>query len=335
MPPEILTAALRYKADLARRETAMMRDLAGHYVRVIRGLEDEIAALARIMAARRARGLEVTAGYLYRTERYQQLLAQSYAQFVRFESAAADLITANQATFARLGREYGLGLLDVLEPGLGGGFNRLAVGAIENIAGFVADGSPLRALLADAWPGVIDQTTSALVKGVALGYNPRKIARMMSDAIGGGLNRSLVIARTETQRAHRQARMDTWRETGLVRGWQRVATHDRRTCSACLFDEGRFYPIDEDMPEHPQGRCVALPVLRNQELHKWEYGAEWFERQPPSTQIDILGPGRLAAWHAGQFDLRDVPSVEVNPIWGPSMRARGLAELVGAPRGAR
>ena len=173
MPPAIYAQALRYKADLAAREAVIMRSLADRWLLVMRGLEDEIAAVARTMALRRAQGLPVSAGYLYRTERYQELLRQAYGQFLRYEEFAADLISRNTATFARLGREYGLGLLDVLEPGISTSFNRLSVAAIETIAGFVESG-PLRTLLVDAWPHAIDQTTQALVRGVALGYNPRQ-----------------------------------------------------------------------------------------------------------------------------------------------------------------
>lgn len=328
MPPEIYTAALRYKADLAAREAVAVRSMAANYLNVIRGLEDEIAAVARTMALRHAQGLPVTAGYVYRTERYQELLQQAYGQFIRYEEFAADLIARNTATFARLGRQYGLGLLDALEPGISGSFNRLSVRAIENIAGFV-DRGPLRALLADAWPQAIDQTTSALVRGVALGYGPRKIAREMVKGMNTGLSRALVLARTEPMRAYRTSKMDVWRETGIVRGFQRVSTHDRRVCPACLFSEGQFIPVQDDFAEHPQGRCSLIPVTRNSGLHQWQYGPEWFEKQSTPTQVSILGPGRHAAWKAGKFGLRDVPAVQQNATWGPSMRARGLAELVG------
>lgn len=329
MPPAIYAQALRYKADLAAREAVAVRSMAANYLNVIRGLEDEIAAVARTMALRHAQGLPVTAGYLYRTERYQELLRQAYGQFIRYEEFAADLIARNTATFVRLGRQYGLGLLDALEPGITGSFNRLSVRAIENIAATVAPGSPLRSLLADAWPQAIDQTTSALVRGVALGYGPERIAKMVNDGLGTGLSRSLVIARTETLRAYRTSKMEVWRESGLVEGFQRVASHSRRTCPACLMSDGEFIELQADFAEHPVGRCGLLPCKRRSQLHVWQYGPEWFEQQPPATQIDILGPGRHAAWKAGKFGLRDVPAIEPNNVWGPSMRTRGLAELIG------
>lgn len=329
MPPEILDVALRYKADLAARETAAMQTMAARWLGVMRQLDEEIAALARTMAERRMQGLEVTAGYLYRSERYQVLLQQAYGQFIRYEDFAADLISRNTQLFGRLGQEYGLGLLDVLEPGIAGSFERLPVGAIETIAGMAAQGSPLRALLAEAWPHAIERTTSALVQGVALGYGPQRIARMMREGMSGGLNRALVISRTETMRAYRTNKEQVWRESGLVEGMQRVATHDRRTCPACLMRDGEFIPIGETLAEHPSGRCGAIPCRKRSELHRWQYGPEWLEEQPASTQVAILGRGRYDAWQAGRIDLRDIPAVVQNDTWGPTLRARGVAELVG------
>jgi SPP1 gp7 family putative phage head morphogenesis protein len=336
VPPEIYDTMLRYKADLAAREAVAMRSLATRYLGIMRGLDEDMAELARIMAERRARGLEVTPGYLYRNERYRALLAQAAGEFDKYEDFAADLIARNTTTYANLGRQHGASLLNMVEPGVVGSFNRLPVGAIENIAGAVSPGSPLRTLLAGAWPHAIEQTTAALVRGVALGYNPRKIAGMMRDGIGGGLQRSMVVARTETLRAYRTSKMDVWRASGAVEGFQRVAAHDRRVCPACLMADGEFIPLQADFAEHPQGRCAVIPCKRKSDPHKWQYGPEWFEQQPTSTQAAILGPGRLAAWQAGQFDLRDIPVVQGNNVWGPSLRARGLAELTGdVPRGVR
>ena len=140
--------------------------------------------------------------------------------------------------------------------------------------------------------------------------------------MNGGLNRAMVIARTETLRAYRYTKMETWRETGLVCGFQRVSAHDRRVCPACLMADGQFIPVQADFAEHPQGRCSLIPVLKNGDLHKWQYGEEWFEKQPTATQVSILGPGRHAAWKTGKFGLSDIPVVQPNDTWGPSLRAR-------------
>jgi SPP1 gp7 family putative phage head morphogenesis protein len=293
MPPEILDQALRYKADLAAREAVIVRSMATNWLGIMRQLDDEIAKIAATMAVRRAQGLEVTAGYLYRTERYQTLLRQAYAQFVRYEDFATALIGRNQQLYARLGREYGVGLLETLQPGVRQGIARLSVGAIENAAGFVDDG-PLRALLADAWPQAIQQTTSALVKGVGLGYGPERIAKMMNDGMSSGLYRSMVIARTETMRAYRQAKFDTWESSGLVTGYQRVATHDRRTCPSCLMLDGAVLRSPAEFASHPQCRCTIIPLTKGNPIHKWQYGEQWLEEQPPATQIRMAsGTHRL------------------------------------------
>lgn len=328
MPPRIIQIANRYKRALAYRDHSAREQMAGQWAGIMRGMNGEIDKIARTMVARRAAGLAITPGYLYRTERYQTLLRQANSEFQKYDEFAAGIIANNVVEFRQLARQHALGLLDVIEPGIAGGFYKLPTREIETIAGFVSENSPLRNLLAEAWPDAVAQTTNALVTGVGLGYGPRKIAKMMRDGMTGGVNRSMVIARTEPHRAYRDVKLETWRAIPSVVGFQRVATHDKRTCPACLFADGRFIEIDEEFAEHPQGRCIAIPVTRRSGLHKFETGQEWFERQSTETQRGILGKGRFAAWERGDFDLVDIPAVKSNSVWGDSLRARGLKELL-------
>jgi phage putative head morphogenesis protein, SPP1 gp7 family len=265
MPSEVLTVARAFKADLARREAVTMRQMANRYMGIIRRLESSIDEVAVKMAAQRAAGNAVTLASIYRDERYRQLLAQAHAEFMRYEDFAVDLVSSERATYARLGISNALDLLETMQPGISAQFNRLPVGSIQNMVAFLDDSAPLHALLNDAWPDVIRQTSSALVEGVALGYNPKKIARMMKDAIGGGLQRSLVIARTETMRAYTTTSLESYRATGVVRGYQRLAAHSVRTCPLCLALDGKFYKLDEDFASHPncviEGTTVSTPQV--------------------------------------------------------------------------
>lgn len=328
MPPAIVNAANIFKDQLRARESTAMSAMAGRWVGVMRQLDGEIAAIARTMADRRARGLEVTPGYIYRTERYSRLLIEANQEFEKYADFAAPLIERERDLFYRAGALHGGQLIDIMEGGTGGTFDRLTVGAVQNIAGYVSDGSPLRDLLSAAWPAAIEQTTSALVTGVALGYGPERIAKMMNRGMTNGLYRSMVIARTETHRAYRENKLSTWRETGIA-GFQRVATHDKRVCAACLLAEGEFIPIHERMAEHPQGRCIMIPCRSRAEAHEWVNGEEWLNTQPASTQKAILGKGRFEAWQAGKINLRDIPQEVYSDVWGSSLRARTLTELLG------
>lgn len=333
MASEMRRAAERHRANLIMRENTVRAEMARNYAEILKGLQADLLDVANTMAQRKAQGLEVTPGYLYREKRYQQLMAQAFTLFKRYEDSAEPLVRAQVNALAKLATKHAQDYLQMEESGIAGGFNRLPIIATRQIAAFVSDAisSPLRQLLQDAWPDAIDQTTNALVRGLALGYNPRKIAKEMAKGIEGGLQRSMLIARTEPMRAYREATLITWRETKRVRGFQRVATHDRRTCPACLFSDGEMYDIEDEMPEHPQGRCVFIPVMYSQLPHEWERGRAWFERQPSATQVSILGPGRYKAWKEGKFQLEDIPVRVSNPVWGDSLQARSLRDLLLPP----
>jgi SPP1 gp7 family putative phage head morphogenesis protein len=158
-----------------------------------------------------------------------------------------------------------------------------------------------------------------LIRGVAAGSNPRETARRMvrrAERVGfnGGLTRALVISRTETLDAHRRAaELAQANHSDVLAGWTWQATLDARTCPSCWSQHGTLHKLDEQGPnDHQQGRCARLPATK-----PWsELGIDVVE--PPSLlpdaetaftsltaaeQQQILGPGRYAAWAAGEFPM--------------------------------
>jgi SPP1 gp7 family putative phage head morphogenesis protein len=152
---------------------------------------------------------------------------------------------------------------------------------------------------------------------------------MMAEGMTGTLNRMLTIARTEQLRTYRESSIASYKESGIVTGYRRLCAHDRRTCAACIMSEGQFYDLDEEMPEHPNGRCAMIPVVKGVPPVQWLKGEEWFEQQDAATQQDILGKGHYDGWKAGQFALQDVVKVTPNSTWGPSLGVTPLRDLGG------
>lgn len=100
----------------------------------------------------------------------------------------------------------------------------------------------------------------ALIRGIAVGDNPRTAARIMLQRLGGafdgGRRRAETIARTElldaTRAAARAARMAN---TDVLRGWMWMATKSAHTCPACLAMDGQVFDLDTPGPEGHQ-QCV-------------------------------------------------------------------------------
>lgn len=176
-----------------------------------------------------------------------------------------------------------------------------------------------------------DSMKRALVRGVALGENPRVAARRMLQRVegefNGGLSRALVIARTEMLDAHRSATAAAqMANADVLAGWMWLAKLDNRTCPSCWARHGTIHDLHETGPDdHPQGRCGRMPVTKS-----WaELGfddviepepvvpdaGQVFAGLPRADQLAIMGPIRLKALDDGVLDLSDMAVRKDNPDW--------------------
>lgn len=108
-----------------------------------------------------------------------------------------------------------------------------------------------------------------LLRGIAVGDNPRAAARRMlrgiEDRWDGGLARALTIARTETIDAHRAAALAVDKTNrDVVDQWVWSCSLSPRSCRACVAKHGTVYDVDVPGPQgHPQCRCARIPKTRS------------------------------------------------------------------------
>lgn len=168
-------------------------------------------------------------------------------------------------------------------------------------------------------PAAYDVVRRELIRGVAAGSNPRETARRMvrrAERVGfnGGLTRALVISRTETLDAHREAaRLGRIAHADVLGGWTWLARLDGRTCPSCWSRHGTVHPVDEQGPnDHQQGRCTAVPTTKSwadlgidveEPPSLLPDAATRFAALSPAAQREVLGPARHAAWARGEFPM--------------------------------
>lgn len=336
MPEPVAVRAMRhFKAQLLEAEAAQMQTMAARWIEVERRLEAQISLLSREIYDMRQMGVAVNQGKLYRLDRYQRLLRQIDEEFIRYANYADAEIVRQQANMGRLGVSHATEVIDLSykEVGqIGVSFYRLPVAATEFMVGLASDGSPLRQLLIQRMTkesGAIDRLTSTLINGVAQGINPRRVASQMKDDLAGGLQKALVIARTEQLRVYREASRMQYEASGVVTGHKRICAHDSRVCAACLADEGHVYPITQAIPDHPNGRCSSISVIEDMPEPKFDAGETWFTKQSEKRQRSILGDAHYEAWKSGKFQFGDMLHMKQNKTWGPSPSVKSLKELVG------
>jgi hypothetical protein len=177
-------------------------------------------------------------------------------------------------------------------------FNRINIKAVEAMIGYAGDGSPLNSLLKNEFGVATDGMLQALINGVATGQGADPTARAMMQGVDMGLDRSLLIARTEMNRAYRSGSTEQYRESGVVSGFRRLVSRDE-ACAACLILDGEFLETEDELDCHPNGRCVAIPILEGEPPPEWQLGKDWLSEQPEARQREILGNTRFDMWQGG------------------------------------
>jgi SPP1 gp7 family putative phage head morphogenesis protein len=322
--PRVVTVLREFKQALALREATQMQEMARRWLAVEQALDARIMALVREVDALRTEGLTPSASKIFQLQRYRELLRQAEAEFTQYATWATAEIIRQQEQLGTLGLQQAAAAIDAAYyPRLAGYFDRLPVEAIQTMIGLAGNGQPIgellvRRMIRDAQgqplPGVWERLTRTLIESTAIGRNPRDTARLMRDNLTGGLQKALVIARTEQLRVYRYAAIQQYQASGVVLGHKRLTAHDSRVCIGCLADEGTVYPITEAIPDHPNGRCTGVPVVRGMPEVQWQAGEGSF-----------AAGTRAKSLHTGAFVWADSTDADYESLAADSfnIRAKG------------
>lgn len=334
--PEVLSpviqVAQQYQAQLARGEMAAAGRLIDAYQRAYVRLSAQIEAL--LMQAAAAGG-KLSMGQLTRLERYKTLMGQLMQELAGFQALTANEIEIASELGITLGSESMGRMISALLKGdtsLAVGFNRLPVEAIKTLLGFLEPGGPLYKRLVLLAPNTAEAVMQAIIQGVTLGWNPRKIAAAVQQAFGRGLSDALRFVRTAQLWAYREAnRANMLANRDVVDGWVWFASlGDPRTCMSCVAMHGTPHPVEEVLNDHHNGRCTAVPMVKGFDNPVKEIGTEWFGKQSEAAQRAMLGPGKYAAWRDGKFGLEQLSAIREDSVYGPMRVEQTLKELIGA-----
>lgn len=174
-----------------------------------------------------------------------------------------------------------------------------------------------------------------LLRGMAVGENPRAAARRMvrglEDRFNGGLTRALVISRTELLDAARTAQ--AWTDAAnadVLAGWTWVAHLDPATCRSCVAMHGTVHNLDEPGPiDHQQGRCARVPKTKTWAELGFPGIADppdatpdadaWFSSLTVEQQRRILGDAGYQAWKRGDYPREAWATRRQTDGWRDSM----------------
>jgi SPP1 gp7 family putative phage head morphogenesis protein len=341
MPP---SDAQKVTEDFAKRlaalEASQVQRMIDAYEPVQKNLDTSIMKLVRLAQIRKLKPWQIakmTAMTTLKTQivgeiaLYHAIVATHITQ-----AQAGAVVLAQQSTFSTMAAGLPQGVTPNLLGQVGLSWNRLPQEAFANFVGISGSGAPLAEVLAPLGPQAAVAITETVGEGIALGYSPRKTARMAQKSSGMQLSKVLTIARTETNRAHREAsRLQYAANPNLVKGYRRHSAKDDSVCLACIALDGELYETEEPLDEHPNGRCAIIPeTLTYADLGldlpdppQPDNAKDWLQKQPESTQRKMLGGKRFDAFKEGKLDLGQLAQRTENPTWGKTATVKSLKDL--------
>ena len=376
--PTIYDTIQDFQQRLLRDERRAAAQMVRVYAESWKRIRTKLERLQTEYERAQAQGQDVGMSWLYQNQRLsdmQQLVARELA---RFSSYASGSVSAQQArviseslrfnrdmTVLSLGEEYDAQSRFAVRS--------LNTDAITALVGATQAGSALDTLFRGIRAEGAQAAEDALVQGIVLGYNPRKIAPMIRDALGIQLNRALTISRTEVMRAQRIATAESYKANAdVIKGWRWQAALTGNTCPVCLSLHGSEHPITETMSSHPACRCTSTAIVKSWEELGAEYGVDFsgVEKAGPSfadvakkygitpeqqrtyanrklsgeayfrslsaeEQRAILGPSKWLAWKDGKFGFDALSRKTYSALWGEGVRQASLVELLGEAEAKR
>lgn len=350
---EIYDAIERFRRELLQNERRAASELVRVYGEAWKRIRAELERLHTEYEAAKARGEKPDAGWIMRFNRARAFRDQVERELLAFTQYAEGKVREQQIEAIEAAERHAEELtrqaLGNPPPGMTIDWNRIDRAAVETILGMTRADSPLHRLLLSISQEGAQAAEDALVQGMIMGKNPREVAREMRRTLGTTLSRALTIARTETLRAHREATRASYQaNSDIVKGWIWHSAADERTCAACWAMHGTEHRLDEILDDHPNGRCVAIPLSRTWAEIGKQYGIELsdipetspqiepgvslFEKLPVEKQIKILGPAKWAAWKDVKFTLSDLVGQKRSKEWGTHRYEKSLVELLGAEK---
>jgi SPP1 gp7 family putative phage head morphogenesis protein len=333
--PNVIELADQFHDQLERQDAQALARILRAYAGITTRLQGEIDALA----------LEIeqgglTVGQVQKLARYRRLLDETAAEVQKF-TAFMDV------ELGAMGREYvARGLTESGEllraavdnqAALVARFRGLPPEAVERLLGFLDPQGPLYKRL-QLLPGFVANAVSeTILQSVALGRNPRTLARELTKAYGMGLSDSLRMARTVQLYSYREAaRANYVANSGIVKGWQWYASLDSSVCLSCVAQHGKVYPLDQPLNDHHNGRCTQLPVtILSPNGHiEQDAGKKWFNGLSEAEQKKMMGPGMHEAWKGEKFEFDALSVEKTDEVYGKMRGQASLKALMAGGSGA-
>ncbi|WP_163540828.1 phage minor head protein [Occultella kanbiaonis] len=349
--PEVLRLLAGMRIDLSSVVDTTVRDTVTAWATAWDELAREWDAALADLIANSQDGAWPSRSQIYRAERALRAMDATETTLERLATDAGARVLRVVPDLTDAAAEWEARLVAAQMPAVAGTqaaltaqFNRVDPAALEAIVNRTTQ--QVTALTRPLSVEAVQVMNRELIRGIALGDNPRdagrRMVRRLEGGFNGGLTRATTIARTEMLDAHRNAsHAQDLANLDTLTGWTWAATLDTRTCPSCLAMHGRVFPVDEPGPfDHQNGRCARVPKTKTwaelgftgitEPVDITPDARVWFDNLSDADQAAVMGPARLDLLRTGRISWDDLPQRRTTAGWRDSYGIRSVRDLTAA-----
>jgi SPP1 gp7 family putative phage head morphogenesis protein len=322
---ELERLARQFKDALEAQDEQALTRIVTTYQRIFATLQTDIDALLLEISAM----TNPTTAQVAKLARFKALQAQIVEQITRFQAyLQTEIINAAALSF-QIGDEQAVALLRAYfaQAGIQAQLGNLPTGSFETMVAFLQEGSPLYDRIELLAGTTADYVRNALLDGIALGKNPRTVARLIQDAFGRGLTDALRMARTAMLWAHRIATQQVYQNSDVLDGWVWFATLDDTVCPVCAAQHGTIHSLDETLNGHHNCRCAMLPYIEEFGNPIEQSGLEWYKTLSEARKKELVGVGKYQLIKDGKITLSDIIGHREDDVYGNMISVKPLKDL--------
>ncbi len=336
--------AKAFRKDLLAREASAVREIEDAWTIAYDGIMQELLGLLDKMADDDPRS---RISWLIREERLGRLLGQASREIQRAAGISSAVVEAGQreavAMAGAVAQEYfDHELPGIIRSGISTSYSRAPVEAVEQFVGVMRDGSPVREVF-DRYPKfAADQIERQIIEGLAIGRNPREVARRTRKAldqetplpegapedVAGTVDklkkRAETTAREEQNRAARGSAQENYKGMRGCIGMRILSALDSRTCVVCWLRHGLVIGLDEEFGSHMVCRCTVAPVFESSD--PVPLGPDLFAELDRSRKLQILRSERKLELYEQGKPLQEFVVEFTDEKWGLQHREKRLRE---------
>jgi hypothetical protein len=323
---ELQRLAIRYRGALIKRDNEAINNIVHAYGSIYKKVSSAIDALTMEIGQMET----PNTSRVKSLARYKQLMSEINTELEKFSVYAK----VNLSTYARSAMEQGIkdsmSLVKAANPSILGKWRVLTPDVISNLTGYLDDTSPIYKRLAKLAPETVDLIRQSILDGVAMGYNPKKIADGITKNMGLGLTSAMRYTQTTQIYSYREANRASYiANSDVVEGWYWMSARDDRVCMSCLAMDGTFHTNDETLDDHWNGHCTMIPAVVGTERSIPEgAGEEYFKGLSEAEQRKMMGDTRYDAWRSGKFEFGDQTQHVNDTVFGVMRGQTPLKDLI-------